>query len=58
MVTGKKTALIYCENQLGLMDGKTAAGLIRHSEIYTAVFKLKTSENRQRSVFNYQLQMY
>ncbi len=33
----KKTALIYCENQFGLMDGKTAAGLVRHSEIYTIV---------------------
>jgi uncharacterized NAD-dependent epimerase/dehydratase family protein len=35
--TVKKTALIYCEDQFGLVDGKTAAGLIRHSEIYTIV---------------------
>ena len=33
----KKTALIYCEKQFGLMDGKTAAGLVRHSEMYTIV---------------------
>ncbi|MBW4653332.1 MAG: DUF1611 domain-containing protein [Kaiparowitsia implicata GSE-PSE-MK54-09C] len=33
----KQTALVYCENQYGLVDGKTAAGLIRHSEIYTIV---------------------
>jgi uncharacterized NAD-dependent epimerase/dehydratase family protein len=33
----KQTALIYCENQFGLMDGKTAAGLVRHSETYTIV---------------------
>ena len=33
----KKTALIYCENQFGLVDGKTAAALVRHSEIYTIV---------------------
>jgi uncharacterized NAD-dependent epimerase/dehydratase family protein len=33
----KKTALVYCENQFGLMDGKTAAGLIRHSETYNIV---------------------
>ena len=33
----KKTALIYCEKQFGLMDGKTAAGLVRHSETYTIV---------------------
>ena len=33
----KKTAIIYCENQFGLVDGKTATGLIRHSGIYTVV---------------------
>jgi uncharacterized NAD-dependent epimerase/dehydratase family protein len=33
----KKTALVYCENQFGLMDGKTAAGLVRHSETYNIV---------------------
>lgn len=33
----KETALVYCQNQFGLVDGKTAAGLIRHSEIYTIV---------------------
>lgn len=31
----KKTALVYCEGQFGLVDGKTAAALIRHSETYT-----------------------
>ncbi|WP_019503330.1 DUF1611 domain-containing protein [Pleurocapsa sp. PCC 7319] len=34
MSSAKKTALVYCENQFGLMDGKTAAGLVRHSETY------------------------
>jgi uncharacterized NAD-dependent epimerase/dehydratase family protein len=43
MVTRKKTALIYCENQFGLMDGKTAAGLIRHSETYTIVGVIDSS---------------
>ncbi len=43
MITRKKTALIYCENQFGLMDGKTAAGLIRHSEIYTIVGVIDSS---------------
>lgn len=33
----KKTALVYCENQFGLVDGKTATALVRHSEIYTVV---------------------
>jgi uncharacterized NAD-dependent epimerase/dehydratase family protein len=37
MTIVKRTALVYCENQFGLVDGKTAAGLIRHSEIYTIV---------------------
>lgn len=33
----KITALIYCENQFGLVDGKTAAALVRHSETYKIV---------------------
>lgn len=37
MVIAKETALVYCENQFGLVDGKTAAALVRHSEIYTIV---------------------
>ncbi len=37
MSLNKKTALVYCENQFGLMDGKTAAGLVRHSETYNIV---------------------
>lgn len=37
MAVIKRTALVYCDNQFGLADGKTAAGLVRHSEIYTIV---------------------
>ncbi|MBT4258903.1 MAG: DUF1611 domain-containing protein [Nitrospina sp.] len=33
----KKRALVYCEKQFGLVDGKTAAALVRHSEIYSIV---------------------
>ncbi|MGV7222243.1 MAG: DUF1611 domain-containing protein [Nitrospinales bacterium] len=33
----KKTALVYCDNQFGLVDGKTAAALVRHSDIYDIV---------------------
>lgn len=33
----KKTALVYCDQQFGRVDGKTAAGLVRHSETYTIV---------------------
>jgi uncharacterized NAD-dependent epimerase/dehydratase family protein len=39
----KKSALVYCENQFGLMDGKTAAGLVRHSEIYSIVGVIDSS---------------
>ena len=39
----KKTALVYCENQFGLIDGKTAAALIRHSEIYNVVGVIDSS---------------
>jgi uncharacterized NAD-dependent epimerase/dehydratase family protein len=34
MAIGNQTALVYCENQFGLVDGKTATGLVRHSETY------------------------
>jgi uncharacterized NAD-dependent epimerase/dehydratase family protein len=34
MLSTQKTAVVYCEHEFGLVDGKTAAGLIRHSEIY------------------------
>jgi uncharacterized NAD-dependent epimerase/dehydratase family protein len=37
MASTKETALIYCEQQFSLVDGKTAAALIRHSELYTIV---------------------
>jgi uncharacterized NAD-dependent epimerase/dehydratase family protein len=30
----KKYAIVYCENQFGSMDGKTANGLVRHSGLY------------------------
>lgn len=43
MATVKKTALVYCENQFGLVDGKTASGLVRHSEIYTVVGVIDSS---------------
>ena len=37
MATANETALVYCENQFGKVDGKTASGLVRHSKIYTVV---------------------
>jgi uncharacterized NAD-dependent epimerase/dehydratase family protein len=43
MLTTKKTALVYCENQFGLVDGKTAAGLIRQSETYEIVGVIDSS---------------
>ncbi len=32
--TRKATAVVYCESNFGLIDGKTANGLVRHSEKY------------------------
>ena len=43
MKTIKKTALVYCENEFGLVDGKTATGLIRHSELYRIVGVIDSS---------------
>ena len=43
MTTKKETALVYCENQFGLVDGKTAAGLVRHSDLYTIVGVIDSS---------------
>lgn len=35
--SNEQTAIIYCEGQFGHSDGKTAEGLIRHSEAYKIV---------------------
>ncbi len=43
MTLVKETALVYCENQFGLADGKTASGLVRHSEIYNIVGVIDSS---------------
>ncbi len=43
MMTMQKTALIYCEEQFGLIDGKTASGLIRQSDTYQIVGVLDSS---------------
>lgn len=42
-MTIKQTALIYCEEQFGLIDGKTASGLIRQSDTYQIVGVLDSS---------------
>lgn len=33
----KSTAIVYCDNQFGKMDGKVTNGLVRHSEKYEIV---------------------
>ncbi len=43
MLIGNETALIDCENQFGLVDGKTASGLVRHSDAYTIVGVIDSS---------------
>ena len=32
-----QTAIVYCEGNFGGIDGKTANGLVRHSEMYEIV---------------------
>ncbi len=43
----QQTALIYCEKQFGLADGKTAVGLVRHSEHYRIVGVLDSTRAGQ-----------
>ncbi|EDX88279.1 DUF1611 domain-containing protein [Alcanivorax sp. DG881] len=38
------TAIIYCEGQFGDIDGKTANGLIRHSEKYTVLSVIDSTQ--------------
>ncbi len=37
MTKKKRTAIVYCDDQFGQLDGKTAAGLLRRSETYMIV---------------------
>ena len=43
------TAIVYCEGNFGKVDGKTANGLIRHSQAYRVVSVIYSSHNRQDS---------
>ena len=43
------TAIVYCEGNFGKVDGKTANGLIRHSQAYRIVSVIDSSHNRQDS---------
>jgi uncharacterized NAD-dependent epimerase/dehydratase family protein len=42
--TAKETAIIYCEKELGTMDGKTANGLIRNSKKYQIIGVIDSSK--------------
>ena len=44
------TAIVYCEGNFGKVDGKTANGLIRHSQAYRIVSVIDSSHNRQDRV--------
>lgn len=37
LTTGVPTAVVYCEGNFGHIDGKTANGLVRHSQAYRVV---------------------
>ncbi|MDC0431745.1 DUF1611 domain-containing protein [Paracoccaceae bacterium] len=43
------TAIVYCEGNFGKVDGKTANGLIRHSQAYRIASVIDSSHNRQDS---------
>ena len=43
------TAIVYCEGNFGKVDGKTANGLIRHSQACRIVSVIDSSHNRQDS---------
>lgn len=43
----RPTAIVYCEANFGLIDGKTANGLVRHSEAYE-ILSVIDSENAGR----------
>ena len=43
------TAIVYCEGNFGKVDGKTANGLIRHSQAYRIVSVIDSFHNRQDS---------
>ena len=43
------TAIVYCEGNFGKVDGKTANGLIRHSQAYRIVSVIDSSHDRQDS---------
>lgn len=43
MTNIKKTAIVYCEDQFAEVDGKTAAGLVRHSKIYSILGVIDSS---------------
>ncbi len=45
--SGSPTAVVYCESLFGLVDGKTANGLIRHSERYDIVAVIDSSRAGQ-----------
>ncbi len=40
----KSTAIVYCDNQFGKMDGKITNGLVRHSEKYEIVGIIDSSK--------------
>ena len=39
------TAVVYCEANFGAIDGKTANGLVRHSEKYRIVAVIDSEKN-------------
>ena len=44
----RPTAVVYCEGNFGQTDGKTANGLVRHSERYRIVAVIDSLARRRR----------
>ena len=47
--TRKATAVVYCESNFGSIDGKTANGLVRHSEKYKILSVIDSTQEGRDS---------
>ncbi len=48
-ITAAQTAIVYCEGNFAKIDGKTANGLVRHSEVYKIVAIIDSNHSGRNS---------
>ncbi len=48
-ITARPTAVVYCEGNFAKIDGKTANGLVRHSEAYRIVSVIDSTHSGENS---------